>query len=890
MTRPRPETVVDGLIGPRYCGNGSALDPLEIMTRRHLGWGRLEQAFLGDFRTPMCGDTEQIADVLSPLPSQEAARLCFELQDRLDAALTRAGADVSQAVNSALAEVEDLRPSLEHASQGGLLDVLEMGGVVRLIAASRAVCRLFSFGPHGTARLLRGWSEEIGSGRGGVFSSSSATEDRGGLAEDDGDEDTASLPAVTRVREALERAICWTAEGPGLRDDASDALRLARGRLGAAQRSLGVAAGQLVKQMRATKSLQDEFWTEREGRVVVPVRADGLHRLGDEAAIVHGSSGSGQTLFVEPTALVAKNNAVKAAQRVVRAETRKVLESLTSLIAEHRGALLDHQRLVASADELLARVRFAARIRGVSPTLAASDSVATYRLTGARHPGMLLDDATVVPFDVALEVGSALIVSGPNAGGKTVALKTLGLCVLLVKCGLRVPCEGGAELPWSGPVVTSVGDDQSIVASLSTFTAQLERIKMALLLASSSSPPLVLLDEIAAGTEPQQGAALAEAVVRALVERGATVLATTHYESLKLLGSQTDDPMYGRVEQASVGFDLERMAPTFELYVGAPGASSAIEVARRVGVDEAVLSRAEATLDPERVRLDELVRALSAERGQLASKLESLDEHEALVNQRARALDDREARLDARAARERLRAYDSAARELNAFEGEVRRRRKSLGRRGAAPEDREEQRALVTRGEDVLERHRPQASPSGVAPLEDVAVGDLVRVSSLGAQGEVVSIRGKRVEVQLAAVKTTVKRSELVAPEAPPGGGQRVKRGVAAPVFSAESSVAPTPEINRYFDSPVMPFVPGPDDVADLRGLRGEEAWSRARSHLGTSLARGRDVTVLLHGEGDGILRRIVRERLPDLVEVRRFRSGLPEEGGAAVTVVHIDV
>jgi DNA mismatch repair protein MutS2 len=306
-----------------------------------------------------------------------------------------------------------------------------------------------------------------------------------------------------------------------------------------------------------------------------------------------------------------------------------------------------------------------------------------------------------------------------------------------------------------------------------------------------------------------------------------------------------------------------------------------------VGVDEAVLVRAEAALDPERVRLDELVRSLSTERAQLASKLEELDKNEARLSLRAGALDDREARLDARVAREKLRAYDSAARELNAFEGEVRRRRKSLGRQADSSEEWSQQRALVTKGEQVLERHRPSTAPRTGALLGDIAVGDLVRVATLGAQGEVVSIRGKRVEVQLDTVKTTVKREELVAPE---GAGKRVKRGVAAPVFSSEAASAQTSEVNRYFDAPAMPFVPGPDDVVDLRGLRGEEAWSRVESHLGASLVRGRDVTVLLHGEGDGILRRIVRERLPDLVEVRRFRSGLPEEGGTAVTVVHVDV
>ena len=500
---------------------------------------------------------------------------------------------------------------------------------------------------------------------------------------------------------------------------------------------------------------------------------------------------------------------------------------------------------------------------------------------------MVLDGAAVVPFDLHLPLGHALVVSGPNAGGKTVALKTLGLCMLLAQAGLRIPCRQ-ATLPWVGPVVTSVGDDQSIAASLSTFTAQLARIAAALEVARrSEQPPLVLLDEVAAGTEPAQGAALAEAVVRELVERGATVLATTHYERLKTLGTASDDPLRRRVTQASVGFDLDRMRPTYELILGVPGASSALEVARRVGLDGGVVARAEGFLDPGRVRFEELVKQLSAERSRLAKASEALREERALQAQRGRLLDDREAKIEARVASERVRAHQRATKELSAYEGEVKRRRKAL-RRVSAEEDREAQRDLVARGDALLQTHRPAPpmAASGSA-LPTIEVGARVRVRSLGSDGTVLALRGDRVEVQLSNFKTTVKRDALeMASEEP---ATRVRRGKAAPVFATPrrdvEEVA-----DRHFDAPAQPFVPGPDDVVDLRGMRGEEAWSATKAHLAEAVARGRDVSVILHGEGDGILRRLVRQRLPDLVEVKRFRSGLSEEGGTGVTVVRIDV
>nr|WP_255216700.1 Smr/MutS family protein [Pseudenhygromyxa sp. WMMC2535] len=501
---------------------------------------------------------------------------------------------------------------------------------------------------------------------------------------------------------------------------------------------------------------------------------------------------------------------------------------------------------------------------------------------------MLLDDVDVVPNDVELARGHALIISGPNAGGKTVALKTLGLCALMAAAGLRLPCRR-AKLPVFRHLITDVGDDQSLTANLSTFSAHIAHVLEALALAAGDGPgTLVLLDEVAVGTDPEQGAALAESLLVELVERGATAMVTTHYDGLKLLA--TRDP---RFHNAAVGFDLQRMLPTFRLSMGVPGSSSALAVARRLGMPEAVLERAEAILGDEGVRVDELLRDIEAERTSLARTRERLERETQRLAARDREVRGRERRVLEGVRSRKAKAYTSAMDQLRALERELKQRRKAL--REIQPERVE---ALPTRAElsadarATLEAHREQ--PEAPPPEDRVdprrlAVGDKVRVRSMKQEGEIVGLSGrppKRATVQLPLLRTTVKISDLapVRVEAP---RRKIKATKAAPVLNFEAAV--TAQAASHFGEGAVAIKRSVDNVFDLRGKRFDEAERGVADAVAEGLARDQDVILIRHGHGGGAVRKAVRDCLGRLANVREFRPGLAAEGGEAVTVVWIE-
>jgi DNA mismatch repair protein MutS2 len=365
-------------------------------------------------------------------------------------------------------------------------------------------------------------------------------------------------------------------EAGRLVDHASDALGGLRKLQARARADLDRRARDLVDDPRLADALQDRFYTQRDERCVLPVKVEARGRV---RGIVHGTSQSGQTVFVEPEALVELGNQLVLAGHAVADEERRILALLSSYVADDGPALQGAIEVAARLDLLAAAADQAGALGAAAPVLE-GDRI---ELTRARHPLMELGGRPCVPNDIRLARGSALVISGPNAGGKTVALKTTGLAVLMARAGLHVLAEGSSLLPWIERVASDIGDAQSLEKDLSTFSGHLLRVQAILMTAGPGS--LVLFDELAVGTEPEQGAALAEAVLEALVERGASVIATTHYERLKVLAAS--DP---RFANASVGFDFDAMAPTFELHLGVPGSSGALALARRLAVEPTVVA------------------------------------------------------------------------------------------------------------------------------------------------------------------------------------------------------------------------------------------------------------------------------------------------------------
>lgn len=851
---------------------GHALQP-----KSHLGWSAIEDALCSRLRSPEALARAQEASdggwPGSTEPDVVRRRLAEldGLESRL-AVLAEAGHG-GGFLASGLADVVDLSDPLTRVRAGGVLEPIDLAEVSAVVSATVLLSALLG------------------------DPEADAADDESARALADA---LSGLTAETSLHERLQRSLDLSGEEPALADAASPGLKKARDASRQARRDLAAAAQRLVTRPDIAAALADNFYTEREGRVVLPIKSGSLSRGrgGDGVAgIIHGSSTSGQTFFVEPGALVEDNNRVRQAQARVRAEERLVLAALSSEIRERAEAIGVSTEAMIRLDRIAARLALSQALEGVAPRVhdPSEDNAPGLSMTAARHPGMVLAGSDVVPNDIELPVGYGMVISGPNAGGKTVALKTVGLAVLMAQTGLRLPTSTPAHIPLYRHLVTDVGDDQSIAANLSTFTAHLQHVLRALRCADADGAgTLVLLDEVAVGTDPEQGAALAEAILTRLVDRGATLIATTHYERLKLLaappdGIETDtktetESATTRFVNAAVGFDLKNLAPTFKLVVGLPGSSSALAVAQRLGMPEEVLERARALVDDDKQSVDALLAQLEAQRVALDQTRQQLaDERVALAAARAR-LDARERGEEESDAKRRARAHKEATARLGELETEIKRRKKALRQAkievapdGQAPAADAEARSFSGKARSKLAREAPRRPAPEGRPPDAIEVGDRVFVTAFDAEGDVVAVKGGKITVQLPNLKTTVALDGL-------RPRRRVERAA-----STRSVGTPAPSrARRFFGADATAFDPGLDDVVDLRGQREQEAVTMMEVFLDRAVAEDRDVVLLRHGHGSGALRRAVREALGRLRHVAEHRPGLPAEGGDAVTVVWV--
>jgi DNA mismatch repair protein MutS2 len=628
----------------------------------------------------------------------------------------------------------------------------------------------------------------------------------------------------------------------------------------------------ILRSPRFEGILQDEFYTQRDDRYVVPVRAG---ERGDFPGIVHGHSGSGATLFIEPHEIVSLNNELKVAELAVTREVHRVLSRLTSRVAEVADSMAANHRILVYLDATVAIARFGRLIKADVPRLVGREASPVLHLLGARHPLLALRAArgeiVVVANDIVTQPQHrGLIISGPNTGGKTVTLKTVGLFSLMLRCGLPLPCEPESQVPWFDQVFADIGDAQTVENDLSTFSAHVTHIQG--FLPQCGPRTLVLLDELFGATDPDQGAALGKALIERLVARGSWVLATTHLAPLRELSA--DHPAF---ESASVGFDVERLEPTFRLRCGVPGSSYALSVARRLGFDADVLAAAELNLkasgnDRERVieRLETLYASVEAERA-AASAARAAAERDAaaaralreeLTRKRREVLDEEAARARAelRTLRETLRA---ASQKLRAGEqGDVQR---------AADLAAEAGRALGAAESEAIAEARSSRSP---LERRQIKAGARVWVASLQKPGVILSAEadGSRAVVQLGALRTTVEAGDLYHPTA-----QRQARRIEG-----------TP---RPVAAPVVELPPAPDEVQtrlDLRGVSADEAIEALDAFLDRAVRGGWPGILVVHGHGTGILKRAIRDHLVRSAYVRSFRAGGQGEGGDGVTVVSL--
>lgn len=653
--------------------------------------------------------------------------------------------------------------------------------------------------------------------------------------------------------------------------------------LGPLRQSLAAIKGELERRMRVLVDepkyadwLQDRFYTQRDDRFVVPVRADSR---GYVRGIVHGTSQSGQTLFIEPEEIVDLNNRLKLAECAVLDEERRILTTLTRYVAEEAGAMIAALEAAARLDLVGAKATLCLDLDCVEPEI--SDG-GVFDLRTARHPLMVLSKKPCVPNHIRVECGTVLVISGPNAGGKTVALKTAGLCALMVRAGLAIPAARGSVVPWFTFVGTDIGDSQSLERDLSTFSAHLVGLREWLARADRRS--LLLVDEISAGTDPDQGAALAQAVLESLNQRGVTTIVTTHFERLKVLGT-----MGAGFANASVGFDMEALAPTFTLSLGTPGSSGALMVARRLGLEASVVDRAEALLGVEAARVDRLLGILADERRRLE------EERVALLLE----LEDAErARVDAEKARDLARererkaqtnAHSEAIDALRRARNEIEVLRREAQRAKGRDEIKQVDRRLRGVAAEVAKREPRRKLPPGRTPVAgELVAGVPVIVTTLGGRGEVAEppVRDK-VTVLLGGIKTVVAIGDLLIDThrqlAP--ADARIKEKAAEQ--QAARAVQPPVALAKA-DDQGKAGARTPDATIDVRGERVHDALALIDRFIDDTLLTTREVVFIIHGHGTGALRRAIREHLGQHRGVERFRPGEGSEGGDGVTVLWV--
>ncbi|WP_322818737.1 endonuclease MutS2 [Tepidiforma sp.] len=647
----------------------------------------------------------------------------------------------------------------------------------------------------------------------------------------------------------VERAISPRGE---VLDGASDQLALVRRELRAAEARLEQRAQAALADALRKGAAQEGLLTERNGRKVIPVRSDSRSLV---PGIVHDVSSSGATLFIEPFAVVEAGNAVRELRLAEEREVRRVLQRLTDLLGARAEEAMRSVEALGELDLIHAKAKLARKMQAALPPPGDVDGWfrrdGATRLVRARHP---LLRGTVVPIDV--EVGDSplgILITGPNTGGKTVALKTVGLLTAMAQAGLGVPCDDGSRVRFFRKVFADIGDEQSIEQSLSTFSSHLRNIIA--ILGEADAETLVLLDELGAGTDPAEGAAIARAVIEELLDRGTTVVATTHHGELKLFAH--GDP---RLANASVEFDLETLSPTYHLVVGLPGQSNALAIARRLGLDERVVERAADQLAPGHFELEALLDEIRAQRREAeaakAAAERAREEAERLRRELALEREHIEEERAAVLAEARREADDALARMRREIE---QLRRRSAERRFdpvAAQEairQAEGERARLARS---AAPRRPAAAP---VISREIEPGDLVHVRDIPQLGEVLAAPGEdgRLDVQFGSIRMKVSIDRVDRVEKRRSDGDRV----------------------------VVPVGPPVSHEIDLRGQRAEAALERFETYLDAAFRAGLPFVRIIHGKGTGALRAAIREALARHPLVRGYESAPAAEGGDGVTI-----
>lgn len=727
--------------------------------------------------------------------------------------------------NPSFSGVKDVRPSLSRADLGGTLNTRELMDIARVLQC---------------ARLVRGYIADDSVGKTCID----------------------SLFYALRANKFLEEKINTSIVGEEeIADSASPELATLRRQMRAAAARARDALQKIISSPSYAKVLQEPIITMRSDRYVVPVKAE---CKGSVPGLVHDISASGMTVFVEPMAAVKANNELRELAAKEKLEIERILAELSADCAEHKDDIETDFTLLVRLDIIFAKAKLSYKLGCQQPGL---DDERGIVLRRARHP--LLDPAKAVP--IGLELGSGfdtLVITGPNTGGKTVSLKTIGLLAAMTQCGLHIPAADGSNMPVFSHILADIGDEQSIEQSLSTFSAHMKNIVN--ILDECDDRSLLLFDELGAGTDPTEGAALAIAIIENARKKGAVIAATTHYAELKVYA--TNEP---GVQNASCEFDVETLRPTYHLLVGIPGKSNAFAISKRLGLGEDVINDAKGRINTESAgfeatieKLEQTRLSLEKERDEVAMKLKAAEESAKKASFLKAELEVRLEKADQKSRREAERIINDARATAEAVFAELDEMKKHKN------DDEDAQRVNEARSElrRRLNKHQDELRPQQLPTVEEkssreIRPGDTVKIKSMGMKAEVISVSPERVLTLRAGImNVTAKEDEVLLLE-----GESKKKAVS--VSSAAAASLRTASVASELD---------------IRGMEAVEGVLAAERYIDSAVMGRLKTVTIIHGKGTGVLRAAVQQMLKKNKAVKSYRLGRYGEGEAGVTVVEL--
>lgn len=680
--------------------------------------------------------------------------------------------------------------------------------------------------------------------------------------------DVPELPVLMSVAELLavhkelsaEIDRCILSEDE-MADNASPQLRSIRRTITRQNEALKVKLNHILNSADNKTILQDAIVTMRNGRYVIPVKQEHKARV---PGIVHDQSGSGATLFIEPQAVVNLNNELRQLELDEKAEINRILTDLSERTAEHYHDLKNNQTLLSKLDFFMAKGKLSIAMGADEPQI---NQEGVLDLKHARHP--LIDMERVVPVDIALGDGySTLVITGPNTGGKTVTLKTAGLLSLMAQAGLHIPADIGSSVPVYDSVFADIGDEQSIEQSLSTFSSHMKTIVGIVQAVGPHS--LILFDELGAGTDPTEGAALAIAVLEKVASRGAYCIATTHYTELKKYAISADG-----VQNASMEFDVQTLSPTYRLNIGIPGKSNAFEISRKLGLPLEVIDRAKELLEGGDIAFEDVISSLEEDKKAAEQKRDEAIAMNIEMKRMREELEQRIAKFEKQREKELERAHEQAreiVREARQVSNEVKDELKelskleSLGERNVAfDKNRQRLRELEKKNRDTIKRdtnHEP------VDPSQLVR-GNRVKILSMDQNGEIISLPDDKgdLQVQVGMMKIKVNLRDIMLIDHVPVK-KKPKRTAYGSLYRQKAQTIST--------------------SIDVRGKSLDDAVMDVEKYIDDAFISGLEEVTIIHGRGEGILRKGIQEALRHNKNVKSFRKGSYHEGGEGVTVVKL--